>query len=138
MQLILRRFLPFKGFLDKINETYELRFTGYDKIMDIPYLSGCFMFLRTKVLEKVGLFDERFFMYFEDLDITRRINLCSRTIFYPESVIYHNYEKGSYKSLKLLMYHLLYTLKYFNKWGYFFDRSRREINAKTLRETGYY
>ncbi len=134
LQLILRRFLPFKSILDKMNETYELRFTGYDKIIDVPYLSGCFMFLRTKVLEKVGLFDERFFMYFEDLDITRRINLCNRTVFYPEPVIYHNYKKGSYKSLKLLMYHLLFALKYFNKWGYFFDKSRRQINEKTLNQ----
>lgn len=138
LQLILRRFLPFKGFLDKMNEAYELRFTGYDKIMDVPYLSGCFMFIRTKVLEKVGLFDERFFMYFEDLDITRRINLCSRTIFYPESVIYHNYEKGSYKSLKLLMHHLASAIRYFNKWGYIFDESRHEINEKALRKLGWY
>ncbi|PMP88891.1 MAG: glycosyl transferase family 2, partial [Caldisphaera sp.] len=56
-----RRFLnfyPFKKYIEKRNEIYELRFTGYDKIMEVPYLSGCFMFIRTKVLEKVGLFDE--------------------------------------------------------------------------------
>jgi len=63
-ELILRRFLPFKKFLDERNYVYELRFTGYDRIIDVPYLSGCFMFLRTKVLEDVGLFDERFFLYF--------------------------------------------------------------------------
>nr|WP_028950943.1 hypothetical protein [Sulfurihydrogenibium subterraneum] len=60
---------------------YELRFTGYNKIMEVPYLSGCFMFIRTKVLEKVGLFDERFFMYLEDTELSRRIHKVSKTIF---------------------------------------------------------
>jgi GT2 family glycosyltransferase len=136
-QLILRRFLPFKTFLDKRNYVYELRFTGYDKIMDVPYLSGCFMFLRTKILEHVGLFDDRFFLYFEDLDLSRRIHLCSRTVYFPEAAIYHHYQKGSYKSIRLLRHHLTSAFKYFNKWGGIFDKGRREINLVTLRELGY-
>ena len=43
MDLIRRRFFPASKYLDKRNFLYELRFTGYDKIMDVPYLSGCFM-----------------------------------------------------------------------------------------------
>ncbi|MGD2095711.1 MAG: glycosyltransferase [Phycisphaerales bacterium] len=136
-ELILRRFLPFKKLLDARNYIYELRFTGYDKIIDAPYLSGCFMFLRTKVLKEVGLFDERFFLYFEDLDLTRRINLYYRTIYFPKAVIYHHYQKGSYKSIKLLVHHLISAIKYFNKWGGIFDKSRRQINLATLRELGY-
>jgi GT2 family glycosyltransferase len=136
-QLILRRFLPFKKFLNERNYVYELRFTGYDKIMDVPYLSGCFMFLRTKILERVGLFDERFFLYFEDLDLCRRINRCSRTVYFPEAVIYHHYGKGSYKSIRLLRHHLTSAIKYFSKWGGVFDRGRRETNLATLRELGY-
>ena len=136
-ELILRRFLPFKKLLDERNYIYELRFTGYDRIIDVPYLSGCFMFLRTKVLKEVGLFDERFFLYFEDLDLTRRINLYYRTIYFPEAVIYHHYRKGSYKSIKLLVHHLISAIRYFNKWGGVFDKSRRQINLATLRELGY-
>ena len=118
LTMIIRRFFPVKSLLNKINNTYELRFSGYDKLMDIPYLSGCFMFLRTETLSAAGLFDERFFMYYEDLDITRRINRHSRTVFFPEAKIYHNYEKGSYKSTWLLLRHLSSAIKYFNKWGY--------------------
>jgi len=136
-QLILRRFLPFKMFLDKHNEVYELRFAGYDKIMDVPYLSGCFMFLRTKVLERIGLFDERFFIYFEDVDLCRRINRHSRTVYFPEATIYHYYEKGSYKNIKLLQYHVTSAIKYFNKWGGIFDRNRQEVNTKTLCKLRY-
>jgi len=50
--LIFRRFVPFEKWKDKRNEIYELRFTGYDKIMNIPYLSGCFMFLRVDIFKK--------------------------------------------------------------------------------------
>lgn len=57
------------------NYKYELIFSGYDKIMWVPSLSGCFMFMRVDVLRKIGGFDERFFMYAEDLDLSRRIGL---------------------------------------------------------------
>ncbi len=130
--LLFRRFLPFKKITEKRNETYELRFTGYDSIMEVPYLSGCFMFFRTEALEKVGLFDERFFLYLEDTDLSRRINKHFKTVYYPETFIYHNHERGSYKSKKLLLFHIASAIKYFNKWGWFFDRERGEINQKTI------
>ncbi len=135
-----RRFLnfyPFKKYIEKRNEIYELRFTGYDKIMEVPYLSGCFMFIRTKVLEKVGLFDERFFMYLEDTDLSRRIHRVAKTIYYPYVNIYHEYVKGSYKNKVLLKYHIQSAIKYFNKWGWLFDREREEINKKILIKLGY-
>ncbi|WP_299229711.1 glycosyltransferase family 2 protein [Sulfurihydrogenibium sp.] len=136
-----RRFLnfgPFKKIIEKRNEVYELRFTGYDKIMEVPYLSGCFMFIRTKVLKKVGLFDERFFMYLEDTDLSRRIHRVSKTVYYPEVSIYHEYGKGSYKNPKLLKYHLDSAIKYFNKYGWLFDKERDEINKETLEKLGYF
>jgi GT2 family glycosyltransferase len=136
-----RRFLnfgPFKKIIEKRNEVYELRFTGYDKIMEVPYLSGCFMFIRTEVLKKVGLFDERFFMYLEDTDLSRRIHRVSKTVYYPEVSIYHEYGKGSYKNPKLLKYHLDSAIKYFNKYGWLFDKERDEINKKTLEKLGYF
>jgi Predicted glycosyltransferases len=141
LDLFGRRFLnfgPFKKIIEKRNEIYELRFTGYDKIMEVPYLSGCFMFIRTKVLKKVGLFDERFFMYLEDTDLSRRIHRVSKTVYYPEVSIYHEYGKGSYKNPKLLKYHLDSAIKYFNKYGWLFDKERDEINKKTLEKLGYF
>jgi hypothetical protein len=128
-----RRFLnfqPFKNYIEKRNEIYELRFTGYDKIMEVPYLSGCFMFLRTSVLEKVGLFDENIFMYLEDTDLSRRIHKVAKTVFYPNTYIYHEYEKGSYKNWKLLTYHIKSAIYYFNKWGWVFDKERNQMNNR--------
>jgi len=135
-----RRFLnkgPLKKYIEKRNEIYELRFTGYNKIMEVPYLSGCFMFIRTEVLKKIGLFDERFFMYLEDTDLSRRIHRVAKTIYYPYVHIYHEHQKGSYKNLKLLKIHIESAIKYFNKWGWFNDPERETINRKTLEKLKY-
>lgn len=127
--LFIRRFLPISWAKWRV-EKFEMRKTGYDKIMDVPYLSGSFMFLRTKALEEVGLFDERFFMYPEDIDLTRRIHRKYRTIFFPEVSITHHHAKSSYFSFKMLVIHSVNLIKYFNKWGWFFDNERRKINEK--------
>ena len=127
-----RRFLPLKKYNRKRNYKYELIFSGYDKIMWVPSLSGCFMFMRVDVLRKIGGFDERFFMYAEDLDLSRRIGTISDTIFNPNIIVMHGYDKGSYKSWKLLRFHIFSVFKYFNKWGWFFDSYRKDINKKCL------
>lgn len=134
---IFRRFLPFRSYIEKRNEKYELRFTGYNKQMEVPSLSGCFMLCQTSVLKEIGGFDERFFMYAEDVDLCRRIGQKSKTVYFPDVEIIHNYEKGSYKNKKLLGYHIQSAIKYFNKWGWFFDKERREINKETLIRLGY-
>lgn len=129
--LIMRRFIPgfLKSKLQKRLDQYELKHKNYDEIMEVPNLSGCFMFLRMDVLKIVGLFDESFFMYLEDTDLSRRINLQFQTIYYPKVSIIHQYEKGSYKSLKLLKYHIVSAFRYFNKYGWFYDTVRTTING---------
>ena len=47
--------------------------------------------------------------------------------------IYHDYAKGSYKNFKLLKYHIQSTIKYFNKWGWFFDEERKKMNDEFLK-----
>ena len=131
--LIFRRFLP-ASFTRKRMEKFELRQLNYNKLFQAPYIHGCFMFLRTEALKKVGLFDERFFMYPEDIDLTRRIHQHYKTVFYPEVVIVHAHAKASYKSLKLLWIHIVNMIKYFNKWGWIFDRERSRINKKILHQ----
>lgn len=111
---------------------YELRFADYAKTMNIPYLSGCFMFARTEIFKEAGIFDERFFMYFEDVDLSRRIHRLYRTVYYPEAAIYHNYERGSNKDVILLKHLISSGVKYFNKWGWFFDKERKLVNKQTL------
>lgn len=116
------------------NLNFELKFSGYNKVMFVPYLSGCFMLLRQSALEKVGLFDERYFMYPEDIDLTRRIAIHYETLFFPDVVITHEYGAASKKSLKMLFIHIYNLCKYFNKWGWLFDKDRDRLNLKTLNQ----
>lgn len=130
IDLLGRRFIPWRGVRDMIDRRYELQSFAYDARMEVPSLSGCFMFLRVSVLKKTGLFDERYFMYAEDLDLCRRIGDVATTMFIPDVSVYHEYEKGSYHSRRLLKMHVSSIIKYFNKWGWLFDATRRRRNRE--------
>ena len=133
MDVFGRRFLP-KRWIRKRNEKYEMRSSGYDEMMNVPYLSGCFMLLRTQAVQKVRLFDERFFMYPEDMDLTRRIHRDYLTVYFPRVSIVHNHEHASYKSLRMLWIHVVNMCRYFNKWGWFFDKERDLFNSIAIKE----
>lgn len=128
-----RRFLPHQ-WMEHRNHTYEMRASGYNKLMNVPYLSGCFMLLRTQAVQHARLFDERFFMYPEDMDLTRRIHRDYLTVFFPHATIIHNHEKASYKSLKMLWIHIVNMCRYFNKWGWFCDKERTLFNQTVMNE----
>lgn len=89
------------------------------------------MFLRKSVIEEIGVFDERIFMYGEDTDLNRRIHQKYRTMYHPKVTITHNFEKGSHKSLRLFWIHVKAAIYYLNKWGWFFDKERTLINEQT-------
>jgi hypothetical protein len=129
--LLLRRFTS-RTAREANNRRFELHESGYDKIMFVPYLSGCFMLLRQAALRDVGLFDERFFMYPEDIDLTRRMAERYNTIYFPLVSVSHRHEGASRKSLKMLLVHAVNMSRYFNKWGWVFDSERDRLNQKTL------
>lgn len=130
INLFGRRFAKSFQYFEDLNKAYELEEFQYDKILDVPNLSGCFMFLRVSILKQIGGFDDRYFMYLEDVDLIRRIGQISRTVFYPNVAIYHGYQKGSYSDKKLLFIHIKSAIKYFNKWGWFKDPQRIKVNKK--------
>lgn len=118
------------------NKRFELYQSGFTKILNVPFLSGCFMFLRVSAVETIGGFDEHFFLYAEDIDFTRRMHKDFLTLYYPDAIVYHTFTRGSRKSLRLLCYHIVSTIKYFNKWGWFNDKERIEVNNKLKNEIG--
>ncbi|MCQ2601713.1 MAG: glycosyltransferase family 2 protein [Treponema sp.] len=133
--LIFRRFFSSIEWVEKMDFKYSLRQSGYDKIMNPPCLSGCFMFLRVKTLEENNLFfDERYFMYLEDFDLMRRLHRVGKTLYFPKVTIIHNHAKESYKNKKMLKIHIQSAIKYFNKFGWFFDKERRQMNKIILKE----
>ena len=75
LNLFLRRFSPefSKHIFRKYLDYHEMKDTGYDLITDVEFISGTFMFCRTSLLKMIRGFDTNYFMYFEDVDLCRKI-----------------------------------------------------------------
>lgn len=126
-----RRLLPQK-WVERINNQFELRDQDLTVIRNVPIFSGSFLFIRTSVFKETGLFDDRYFMYFEDFDLVRRIHKVSKTVFYPKDTIIHAHAAEHKTNRKLLMISIKSAIKYFNKWGWFFDKERRMWNREAI------
>lgn len=88
----------------------------FSKPFNVPFGQGSFLAIRTTLFKKVGGFDERYFMYMEDADLCRTVNLESKLMYFPGTEVFHRWEKGSHKNLKLFKIHLSSMIKYFGKW----------------------
>lgn len=95
---------------------YAMLDRDLSKPVDIENATGCFMMFRTEVLKKIGGFDERYFMYFEDADITRSIGKISRAVYYPYATVNHVWARDSKRNTKLMIIHIQSMLKYCAKW----------------------
>lgn len=66
----------------------------------IGYASGAAMLIKREVLEKIGLLDEKFFMYHEDLDLCWRARLAGYKIMIaPQAIVYHHYQFNRNKKM---------------------------------------
>lgn len=78
---------------------YHLGFLDKDETNEVEILSGAFMLMRKSVLDKVGLLDETFFMYGEDIDLSYRIILGGyKNYYFPETRIIHYKGESTKKS----------------------------------------
>jgi GT2 family glycosyltransferase len=132
LNIIWRKFKkPARAYENFINR-YELRQVPKEMIYNAPVLSGCFTLLNLEAIKKIGMYDDAFFMYFEDWDLSRRMHEHYQTIYYPLVSVYHGYDSGANKSSKLFWIFINSAITYFNKWGWFFDRDRKRINNDAL------
>jgi GT2 family glycosyltransferase len=116
--LLKRSWIEKYKFLRDYNALYEMQDKSYSEPFSPHFLSGCFMVVRRDIFEKIGGFDERYFLYFEDADLTRRINQISKVLYYPEVSVIHDWKRGSHKNLKLAFIMILSAITYFKKWGF--------------------
>lgn len=136
---IFGRFCLPRFIIDKRNKRFELVQSGFKMALNVPYLSGCFMFFRVSAMQEINLFDEHFFMYAEDIDITRRLHQKYKTLYYPDFPVYHKFSRKSHRSLRLFLVHVWNIILYFNKWGWFKDSQRNAFNQtleKQIKEGG--
>lgn len=121
LDLFLRRFLPnpLKPIFKRRLDFYEMKDVGYDSSYDVQFLTGCFMFCRKSVLQDIGGFDPRYFLHFEDADLTRKFQENnSRTVYFPDASVTHLWERAPHKSMKMALILIINGMRYFRKWGF--------------------
>lgn len=99
---------------------HELANEDFSKPFRVPFAQGSFLVFDTKLIKKLGGFDDRFFMYMEDADLCKRVNDITPLMYYPGTEIIHLWERASHKNLKLFKIHVQSMIKYMNKWGWKF------------------
>lgn len=132
VDVFARAFLPRSGWTKKLTARYESHGWTYDQPFDFPFLSGCFMVLRPEVLAEVGGFDERFFLFAEDLDLSRRFHRVSETRLCPTVEVRHEYRTRAERNWKRQMLLMRSLAAYFNKYGWIFDSERESMNRRAL------
>ena len=136
--LFARAFLPKLKCFEKVNDTFEMGFTEYKDTMLVPYISGCFMVFKTSIFKEIGYFDENIFMYLEEADMSRRVmSKGYKTVMFPEATVYHHWAKGNHRNRKLKMINIESGIYYFNKYGWFLDRERRNTNKRVKSDWFY-
>ena len=125
--LALRRFTPNFFLRKRKNATSLPKQTGTNHLTWLTK-QGSFLFFRIDALKNVGLFDERYFMYPEDIDISRRMALAWKVRYWPGATVVHNHRAASYHSVRMLLVHLKNMALYFNKWGWLHDNERKRLN----------
>ena len=120
LDLFIRRFSPrfLHPLLKKRMDHYEMRDVGYDTICDVEVMSGAFMFCRTEVLKALAGFDPRYFLYFEDFDLSRKFQqLGYRTAYYPNSTVIHSWKRAAHINLRMT---LIFIANFFYLSFFFF------------------
>ena len=121
LALISRRFLSDKmkpGWLKSHDRSYTMCDQNYSQVFDVPYLSGCCMLVKSSSFEAVGGFDERYFLYLEDADLTRMLSSEGRCVHLPIASVVHFWGRGNYRSWRLLFVNIISAWRYFRKWGW--------------------
>jgi len=122
---ILRRtFLGGLSWAKKKLDYYLMNDFDHQGGKGVDWLLGAALMIRKSMLDKIGLFDERFFLYFEDIDLCRRAKKSGwQVYYYPFSEMFHYYQRTSAKQQgffslfsKVTWIHIFSAIKYFWKW----------------------
>lgn len=114
--MLAGRLEKFSKRMAKLRDEYTMKNEETGKPMEIEFSTGCFSMIRTSVFRELGGFDERFFMYLEDADLTRRARKYGKALFWPQISVIHGWERSSAKKLKFLWIHMQSMKKFTDKW----------------------
>lgn len=119
--LVLRAFAPRfiqSRFARQLAE-YEMHDTcSLEQRAPVPLASGCFMLLRTEVFHKIGGFDDRFFLYFEDYDLCLRLAVEGDLMYQPTMNIVHHGGYAARKGVSHVGMFIRSGLQFFRQYGW--------------------
>ena len=110
--VIMSKFPPFRHYREEYTRAKE----EFKKPTRIMSSTGCLFMIRTALFKKLNGFDERYFMYFEDADLSRRVRKYADVVFYPNACAYHGWKRDNTKSIRGVRIFLTSMIKYFWKW----------------------
>lgn len=121
LDFVLRGFAPqgIRKLFDRRLARYEMRdLSEQQASTDIPIISGCFMLFRTPALQAVNGFDEGYFLYFEDFDLSLRVQAQGQLAYLPDMQITH---LGGYSARKGLRHIAMFArsgCRFYNTHGW--------------------
>jgi GT2 family glycosyltransferase len=122
LDLFVRGFLPASvhGLFERRLARYEMRdvINESDVVWDPPIVSGCFMFFRANVLKKLAGFDARYFLYFEDYDLSLRAHDVARVVYAPGVRVLHHGGGAARKGSAHIRMFSSSAYKFFSRFGW--------------------
>lgn len=122
VDLAVRGFIPvaWRRWFRQRLARYEMRdvINDHDIVWDPPIVSGCFMLFRTDVLKKLGGFDPRYFLYFEDYDLSLRTHDVARVAYVPSVRVIHHGGGASRKGFAHIRMFAASAFKFYNRFGW--------------------
>jgi len=119
--LFLRGFSP--SILKRVCKSSLSRYEMWDLVSDephigIPIVSGCFMMCKDAAFDSASGFDPKFFLYFEDFDLSLRLNRIGKLAFVPAMRITHSGGNAAKKGIKHILMFLRSAIRFFNIHGW--------------------
>lgn len=116
---LLARTVPLKC-LKNIENHYLALDEDLSVEREVEFCSGCFFVIRTEILKSIGGFDEKYFMYVEDADITQKALAMGRCMFLPSVRVYHAWHRDTRRKWSSFFMQIKSMLRYWSKWGFKF------------------
>jgi GT2 family glycosyltransferase len=114
----VRGFPTFPGLIAKVLRisSGQLQFYAHSESFHPDWVAGMFMLFRSDAYAALGGFDERFFLYYEDVDIcVRAWRAGMKVVVCPSVSVVHDAQRDSHRSLRHLRWHLASMARYFVK-----------------------
>lgn len=110
---------PLAIFLRVLGLDVKAKDIDYELIRHPDWVAGMFMLFTSVEYKELNGFDERYFLYYEDVDICARLALMGRLVLVcPVAVVIHDAQRSSHKSIKYMRWHITSMLRFFFSINY--------------------